>query len=370
MKRLLITARDASAALHLVEIVKAGTERDNLEILVAAQPPAIRYFEIAGHTVLPVDLQPAKIQDSPEGVHLLAKADEILADVSPDCVLCGLSSPFDGGIDEAVLARFHGPSFVMQDFWGEANAFFGKAADMYLALDEEAVRLSRDRHGVDAAVIGSPRHSAYQSMNMEAERIAARRRLGVEENVTVIGYFGQALHALPGYGRTLRAWAEAVRSFPQPCLAVYRPHPRESELERRMTEKILEDMGVRLHRCGERDVEHALLSCDVACSSFSNCTYDAAYLNYYAKHPLLTPMSLFFDEEIVAYFRKIVRLSEFPYLKSGLVEVVRNKEDLSASLRFAAALATKEKYWNASKQLQNPAAAPRRALDMVAAARG
>ncbi len=365
MKRLLITARDAAAALHLIEVAKVAQSRNDLMVLIVAQMPADRYFRKAGLATTLVTLPAAPRVDSPEAEALMAKARSILADFRPDSVLCGLSTPFDGGIDEAVLAHFKGPSYVMQDFWGEANTIFGRTADLYLALDDEGVRLSRERHGVAAEAVGSPRHSAYRAMDIPRERAAARGRLGVGDTTTVIGFFGQALHHLAGYRRTLRAWAEASRHHPGPCLPVYRPHPRESEQDREWTKETLKELGLDIRLCQERDVEHALLGCDVVCSAFSNCTYDVAYLNYFSEQPLITPVSLFFDEEIVSYFRRIVRLSEFPYLKAGLVEAVRSPGELASCLLAAGDIEFKRKYWTAARGLQNPTLAPQHVLERV-----
>ena len=364
-KSLLITARDAAAALHLIEVAKVAPDRKDLQLEIVAQLPAARYFQAADIAVRKTSLPGAVKAGSSEAEALLAEADRILAEIRPDCVLCGLSTPFDAGIDEAILARFKGPSFVMQDFWGEANLILGCPADTYLSLDEEGVRLSSKRHGLNAEVVGSPRHSAYGKLDVARERKIARARLKTNEATTVIGFFGQALHHLGGYRRTLREWANAVKEFPGACLPVYRAHPRESEADRRWTRDALLDMGLKVRMSEEKDVEHSLLSCDVACSAFSNCTYDVAYLNYFSREPLITPLSLFFDEEIVAYFQKMVKLSEFPYLKSGLVEDVRSASDLDESLRNAAQPETKLRYWQAAQRLHNPIEAPQKVLDRV-----
>lgn len=117
---------------------------------------------------------------------------------------------------------------------------------------------------------------------------------------------------------------------------------------------------------GARDVELCLLACDVVCSVFSNCTYDAAYLNYFSRGPLITPVSLFFDAEVVSYFRQMVRLAEFPYLKAGLVKVVREPDGLAAALAEAAGYEDKQKYWQRARgTLADPARAPSRVLEVA-----
>ena len=363
--RVLITARDAAAALHLIEVVRAAAGRRELALTIVTQSPASRYFQEAGIEVQALDLPLARERDGTEGKALLAAARDIVARIRPDVVLCGLSTPFDGGIDEAVLATHTGPSLVLQDFWGEANGFFGRRADLYLALDDEAVRLSRERHGVAAIIVGSPRHSAYARLDIPAVRANVRKNLSVAPDATVFGFFGQALHALEGYRRTLIAWAEAVKRVPTPSLTIYRPHPRESRAEVDRTVALLREAGLDSAIFAETDVEHALLACDVVCSAFSNISYDVAYLNRFSETPLIAPVSLFFDADIVQYFRNMVRLAEFPYLKAGLVIPIRKAADLPAQLAFAATPEGKRRCWEGARRLPNPAEAPRRVLDAI-----
>lgn len=367
--RVLMTARDAGAAFHLIEIANAARRRGDIALDFATQEPATRYFRAAGIATRPVDLPSASRPDTPEGAALLRAARQLIDETRPEMLLSGLSTPFDAGIDEAAVAAFDGPSFVMQDFWGEANLMFGKPADLYLALDEEGVRLSAERHGLAATVVGSPRHSAYADLDLAGIRAKERRRLGISPDTTVFGFFGQALHALEGYRRTLRRFVEAVLAQERPCAVFYRPHPRESAEEGRWTYDLLRASGVRCVLGDAVKVEHALLACDVVCSMFSNCSYDVAYLNYFSPAPLITPVSLFFDADIVAYFRRMVRLAEFPYLKTGLVKAVREAGDLAGALAEAAAPADRARHWRNARSLADPSKAADRVLDAILARR-
>lgn len=363
--RILITARDPAAALHLIEIVKSALQRDVFKVDIVTQQPATRYFQEAGFDPYALDMPAAKTAFSLEGLSLLDKAKELIDTFNPDAVLCGLSTPFDGGIDEAMTAVFKGPTFVMQDFWGEANQFFEAKAQLYFALDNEAVRLSKNRHGLNAVSVGSPRHSAYQHMNIKAVRRKERERIGAKADTTVVGFFGQALHKVPGYRKTLNTWVEAMISQEGDYKALYRPHPREAESDVFWSVKRFEQAGVSCVVCDSQDVENSLLACDMVCSAFSNCTYDVAYLNYFSDEPLITPVSLFFDPQIVSYFHRMVKLDEFPYLKSGLVFAVNEASELPKVLSVAGSLREKKKYWQAAKKLPNPAHAPARVLDHI-----
>lgn len=363
--RLLMTARDAAASLHLIEIAKMAANRRDVTIEIATQMPATRYFRNAGIPTHEIDLPPSASRDCAEGVALMREAGAILERTRPDAVLCGLSTPFDGGIDEAVTASFQGPRFVMQDFWGEANLLFGQKADLYFALDAEGVRLSAERHNIPAVAIGSPRHSAYRSMNIPSIRQAMRDRLAIEPKTVVMGFFGQALHSIAGYRRTLNAWADAVASQTDPCVIIYRPHPREQAEDVAWSYQRLVSSGVRCVLGDYGDVEHSLLACDVVCSAFSNCTYDVAYLNYFSDKPLISPVALFFDPDIIDYFHRMVRLAEFPYLKAGLVMAVRREADLAGTLARAATPKEKTLSWQQARKLADPAAAPIRVLDAI-----
>jgi hypothetical protein len=359
--RLLITARDAAAALHLIQVARAAAESADITLDVAAQNPAATYFKSAGITHRYIDLAPVREPAGAAADAMRAAAAGVLAEVRPHVVLSGLTTPGDGGIDEAVVGSFAGPTVTLQDFWGEVNAFFGKAADLHLALDDEGVRLTRARHGLAAVAIGSPRHSAYADLDITAIRKDLRSRL----RGPVIGFFGQALHAIEGYRRTVRAWAEAILRQPGGASAVYRPHPRETAAEADWTTGLLAGIGIECTVLDACPVEHALLACDVVCSAFSNCTYDVAYLNRFSAAPVATPLALFFDPEVVAYFRRMVRLDEFPYLKAGLVLPVREGEQLADLIAEAAGAEAKSRYWHAAQALADPRAAPERALAEV-----
>lgn len=360
-----MTARDVAAALHLVEIYRAARSGGEVEIEVFTQMPATEYFRRAGCEGGSLDIGIARTRQDPQADVLLEAARRMIDRVRPDAVLCGLSTPRDGGIDEAVLATFDGPSFVFQDFWGEANGFFGKKADVYLALDAEGVRLTQQRHDIEAIEVGSPRHSAYVNLNVFEMRERMRKKMPFAEKSVVYGYFGQALHFLNGYRRTVDAWVDAVRRQPADAIVMYRPHPREQREDVSWTIDRFTAAGLRVVVLDKDPVEYALLSCDVVCSAFSNCTYDAAYLSRFSSAPLFTPISLFFDEEVILYFKDMLKLEEFPYIKGGLVLPVHDVASLSDILARASTASEKQSYWSAAQKLKHPSRAPGLVLDAI-----
>ena len=76
-------------------------------------------------------------------------------------------------------------------------------------------------------------------------------------------------------------------------------------------------------------------------------------------------MSLFFDEEVILYFKDMLKLDEFPYIKGGLVMPVHNVEALPDMLARASTLNEKKRYWSAAQNLKHPSRAPALVLDII-----
>jgi hypothetical protein len=370
--RLLLTARDAAAALHLTQIALAARGDARFDVAIAAQEPAARYFRSAGLPVRAVQALAARDAAAPQAEALRTLARQLLADTRPDLALTGLSTPFDAGLDEAVLAESAVPTVLFQDFWGEQNLLLGRAADHVLAVDEEAVHLNRQRFGIESTLVGSARHAVYRDVVQAQSRAGLRAALGVPDAARLIGFFGQALHHLPGYRRTVQQFVAAVAALPgAPVRVLVRPHPREDQRQREATEALFADSGVAVVHAREGTVEDALAACDVSCSLFSTCTYDAAYLNRFATAPVTVPISMLFDPEIASYCAQHVNFETFPYHRAGVVLAVHDGDALGATLADALQPATREAVWRrAHETLPDPVLAPARALDALAAIAG
>ena len=367
MKKLLVTARDAGAAFNIIEICKQALSEGIFSLEIYAQMPAAQYFQENGIVVNVVSLPSAKTTNDEEAKNLLCYCKALIENIRPDAILSGLSTPFDGGIDEAILAVAKGkiPTIVMQDFWGEANKFFGVIADCYLSLDAEAVRITYERHNAISVALGSPRHAHIGKIPLLKFRNMLRKELEIDQNALVIGLFGQALHRLEGYYATIQYWSSSLKHFSKKIVAVYRSHPREKEEETFKTIELIKETGLECKRIQHEKVEHSLLMCDVVCSAFSNCSYDASYINYYAIEPLLVPMLLLFNEEVSQYLRSKVCLEQFPYLKDGMALAVNRPEELEEKLNYAISKKGKKDIWLACKQLPDPCRASSRALEVI-----
>lgn len=364
--KLLITARDAAAGLHLAQVALASQQDLRYNVTIAAQQPAASHFAAAG---LPVQIVPplsANCADCPQADELRGVARQLLIEHRPDVVLVGLSTPFDAGLDEAILAEAKVPRILFQDFWGEQNLLLGTPADLILTVDEEAANLNAQRFGARSVVVGSVRHVAYANIDIGVIRRDVRTGWGLGDEAKVVGFFGQALHRLPGYKRTIKTFIEALGTIAEPFHLIVRPHPREDAEQKAETERLFHQAGIRAIVDTAGSVENALIGCDVVCSLFSSCTYDAAYLNRFSTVPVAVPISMLFDEEIASYCRQHVNFETFPYHRAGVVLSVHESWDLAGTLSQSLTQACLERIWrNAHDYLPDPCESPRLTLDTI-----
>jgi hypothetical protein len=244
---------------------------------------------------------------------------------------------------------------------------FGRGAQRILTIDAEAARRNRKRFGIEIVVVGSPRHSSYAALDIPEIRRKVRETLGVKSGQALLGYFGQALHRMAGYRRTVEALIAVLKGMDALPLVGLRRHPRESREQREESVRFFSDAGIPTVMLEDRPVEEALIACDVVCSLFSTCTYDTAYLNRFSPAPVAVPLSLLFDEEVAGYCRQHVHFETFPYHTAGIVRAVYQKERLPTDLTAAFAPSERELVWRSAREfLPDPAGAPARILDEIA----
>jgi hypothetical protein len=355
-----------AGALHLVEVARAAVRDSRFDVVVVAQQPAATHFTNAGLAVRVVAWPTVKTADVPEAQALRSAARTLLDDIKPDVVLTGLSTPFDASLDEAILAEARVPTALYQDFWGEQNLILGRGADHIFAIDEQAAERNLARFGRPSTVVGSARHAAYASLDIAASRRRVRTAIGITGDRRVVGFFGQALHRLPGYRRTVEHFIASMSAMQGKARLILRPHPREDAEQRRQTESMFREAGLEAVSFTEGPVEDAIAASDVVVSLFSICTFDTAYLNRFANEPVAVPMSLLFDEEIAAYCRQHGNYFDFAHHTEGLVKPVYQASDLPAALETALLPATCRDVWErAHRYLPDPAQAPQRVLDQM-----
>lgn len=363
--RLLASARDPAAAFHMATICKQAHRDSRFEVTLVAQQPAVELLRRSGLQAVPLPGHLAR-HGGPDEAALLALAEQVLANFQPDVILCGLSSPGEAGIDEALLARRSVPAALLQDFWGEQNKFFGGPPDLALVLDETARQLTLDRHGTAALVTGSAKHAHYAFFDAMAARQALREAHQIAPKATVWGWFGQPLQAFGGYHHTLSAWTRALASLQGEATVLYRPHPRETALQKAWTQQHLAAAGTRVVMAETCDTEAALVACDTMCTVLSNCAYDAAYLNFFSAAPLVVPVLLLFDTELRDFYQRTVDIRRLPYVDQQLTLTAWSESGLAEVLRNSIEPSTQRAVWGAARTvLPDPTQAVSRVLEAV-----
>ena len=171
-KKIIISMRDYGAATHLIELVKYLTEEDRFDITVVAQKPASNLLKLNNINHINIELDASENKDSILSKKIIKKAYEIVKVIKPRFIICGLSTPFDGGIDEAFYFISNKiPCFVYQDQWGENNSFFGKSADYYFVLDNLAKRINKKlRPNSKNIIIGPLKYKKVRKNKLVDER--------------------------------------------------------------------------------------------------------------------------------------------------------------------------------------------------------
>ena len=367
---LLVSASDPAAALQLGPVCLQAQTDSRFLVRIVAQHPACVILRGLGLEVTEVPALRANEKDDAAALELIDWADQVIARYRPDLILCGLSSPSDGGIDEALLARRTVPAFLMQDFWGEQNLFFEAGADVLFSLDEDALALNAKRWGAHSVVTGSPRHGCYGDLDSFAMRLQVRKELGVVNGRQLVGFFGQPLQRFSGYRRTIEVLANACKQLATPVNVVYKAHPRETWRDIEETMQWFAAAGVRVQLMEKCTTEASLAACDVACTVFSNCLYDAAYLNRFSPEPLVVPILMLFDRELLDFYSEITKISALPYFSQQLALPVWREAEMVHTLVAALSDDSRAQVWANARVLPDPSMASKKILDALAGATG
>ena len=348
-KRLIISARDPAAASQVADLGQKVLSDPRFIVRIIAQDPAyglLKQVNVPVYKIIsPVCVDP----DSEQAKRLLSEVDGHVKEFEPDAVLCGLSSPGEGGVDEALLKVSVSKSYLLQDFWGEANEFFGKVADVFFVLDEDAKVINSKKFSNLSYVTGSPKYAKYKSYSNRLNH-SAKGKLQ-------IGFLGQSLSKYPGYQATIKKLCQGIIEANLNCEFIYRPHPREGVEEVKGVHLLLENCGFRstVHIAEHESCEDFLVSLDVVCGVFSNGLYDSAYINYYCGGRGIVPMALLFDSEMQSLLKSVVDPGELPYFKRDLVLGVFEEDQISSALRLATNPKAGDSFVEASKRfLPNP----------------
>lgn len=355
-KKIIISMRDYGAATHLIELVKYLTEEDRFDITVVAQKPASNLLKLNNINHINIELDASENKDSILSKKIIKKAYEIVKVIKPRFIICGLSTPFDGGIDEAFYFISNKiPCFVYQDQWGESNSFFGKSADYYFVLDNLAKRINKKlRPNSKNIIIGPLKYKKLEKINLLDERKKKRTFNNFDNAKKIITFFGQYLHDIDGYQQTVEYFLNQIKNIKYPYIFLYIPHPKEKEKDKIFIKKLIKKNQIFSKFIRFDNIEDTIVISDLVFSVFSTCNYDSAYINYYSKKPLCSIYSLLYDKRMVNYFNSyLVDIKNLPihkhkvvmpvYLKSKIKEILLNK------------INKKKEFWiNAKNHLSDP----------------
>lgn len=289
------------------------------------------------------------VNDGQDPAPLLEAAQRLLSEVKPHAVLASLSSG-GAGIDEALLAVAHVPTFAMQDIWGDVNLGLGIPASLYLVADEYAVRLTEQRWGVRTIAVGSPKHSLYRSLDVASLRRMGRRSLRVSDGQKVVGFFGQS-PAIPGHEAAFEDLIGAMTAVePQPKLLL-REHPKYPDLRRQHTSQARAQGLIVSDVTGDLDAETWLAACDVVTTPFSVCGLDHAYLSAYSPEPIGSVLYLMTNEDLQTFVEDFSGSTRLPIVDQGLGQVAETQADVLPLLLEALGEKYVAGYFTASKDL-------------------
>lgn len=330
---LLITLRDLGAGFHIIEIIKYAQSDTRFEVEIWAQAPAADTLKSENIDFLLIPEKPINSNSGKEAVEFLLSIENLIKSRNFDACLVGLSTPFDGGIDEAVLATADCPKFLFQDFWGEMNLFFGGQPDVAFVIDDFAKRRTEERFSVEAQVVGSPRHHSYTHLNLRALRGKVRKFFGIGNEREVVVYFAQALSHFDGYHDTVNELIKALNTVERDLAVIVKPHPRDNTFAKEKLKKVFTESELEAYYSDTFSVEELLSASDVSFSVFSNSNLDACFYNWFSRDKICVPISLLFNKEMSEYYKKVINYDELPIFVSNLVIPVTDKSQLGLMIK-------------------------------------
>lgn len=331
--RLLMSARDAGSAGHIMALA-AGASARGILCQIVVDGPAQAYLSAWGspHITSAVWLEASGTSDG--GQHHGATAAEAIRYFDPSVVVCGRSSVHERGIDEIVISAARAlkiPSLVVQDFWGDVWPEASRP-DHYLVIDDQAALLTQKKTSATTHVIGSLKHANYKEIDFLDLRQKGRQALELEPDALIIGYFGQDILHLQGYHQVLRDIGHVVGQLDQVSL-FYKPHPRESEDSCARSLTVLREGGARPIIIENLEIEIAIATADVVLSCFSTIGLDAAYMMCAPDAPEVSIICADYPEDVSGFWRPAIGLSAFPLVIDGIALPASDRNTLDAAIQ-------------------------------------
>ena len=365
----LFSARDPGAARAILPIIAEAKARAAFEIAIVAQGPAIGILAEADQPIISIHDAPVSHPEAPERAEIIQAARRVLLEARPELVITGLSGP-GLGIDEALwVAARDCPVWCVQDLDGLVLPGFGITPELYLVSSPEAAALTQTRTTSDVVAVGSLKHSSYARLDPSHDRSRAQAELNLGGRRLVV-YFGQPAWHLQGYSRTVRDLGRTLAKIAAPLVVHYRPHPKETDSERRLTMDFLSGptWQTRLDRLPT--AETALAAADLACVAYSSCGIDHAFLLRQAKMPLGCAVFLMHQADIAETFLRECGQTYPWHAERGIAQLVtaHNADAEGRAVILAQALTESARLecWTRARQYLPPSdKAPANAVERI-----
>ena len=188
--KIIVSMRVSGAATHLIELVRYLKKDRRFDTTIVAQNPASNFLKSNKIDFIDLALNTSKSIDSRLSKKIIKKAHELIKVIKPKLIICGLSTPFDGGIDEAFyLTSNKIPCFVYQDQWGENNSFFGKSADYYFVLDKLAKKINT-KHRPDSKniIVGPLKYKKFEDIDLVNEKKKKKKFFDFDDSKIIITF--------------------------------------------------------------------------------------------------------------------------------------------------------------------------------------
>lgn len=344
--KLLITARDPATAVSFQKLIPELKNDCRFSIYIVAQSPAYEILKEVDSDVEP--FLPEKSFELKQ-----KKIAELMRNFHPQAVLCGISGP-DLGVDEATLKVAQDrsiPSYALQNFWGDMNQLSGATPDHAFVLDDEAIILTQNRYpGVRCTPIGSIKHADFSQYNALEIRKAKRERL-LNQGEILIGFYGQPILEIEGYFETIEAMTRQLKLWQKPFKLLYRPHPKESEELFVKTKTLFQQaFADNLSIDNEKEIVNSLCACDLVVSAFSTCGFDNLYLNEISAEPFNCSIYLWFEPNLIQWWRDYSGLSQMPLVEEGLLLSPESENEILSIFDKGLKSSTQKELWHRAKQ--------------------
>lgn len=351
VKRVLLSGRDPASVGHIMAIANDLRQSDLFACRIAASGVALDMLRRSGEDPIPFSGVREETGSGGDGGNdkLLDEARRLIQDVAPDAVIASLST-FGVGVDEALVAASDVPTYVMQDYWGDVNLGLGVAADLYFAMDEYAVALTRKRWGLESVAVGSPKHTLYGDVDIRSLRRAGRDALGIGEGDKAVAWFGQSSE-IPGYRDVFLTVLSSLQRLSVRHKVILREHPKFACSDSKRMEDIRAfDLDV-VDVTGREEAEQWLAAADLVLTPFSLCGLDHAFLSAYSEEPIGTTIYVVTNRPIQDVSRRLWGMDVPPLVHKGIGTVVFHGAELVDVIERGLGEESRLAYFNGSKGL-------------------